>query len=344
MQAALAVAADLFALGERADAALALEQVLASQTLSALHDARQHEQIASLLLIAGKDDEACRHYAAAAGHYRNDGAPLGELRCRLQLGELAQDKEANTRAAQLAAELGHARLDRQQHRQLAALFEASGELALAVTHLEAALATPAVAVPVPSRRINAVAMRLQLLASELELSQLRKQPQQETEQDALSGNLTRAALNTRLPALIAAAHDGQSLSLLQITIDRFSEIRAQRARHIGDDVVRTVTALLRIDRRPAELLARIGDDEFLLALPGRDAEAAQQEAEILRQRIAGYDWASLHPALALSVSIGCASCLPGDSTDVLLFRADLARYLAQRGGGNHVSCAAEVSQ
>ncbi|WP_432723500.1 GGDEF domain-containing protein [Jeongeupia wiesaeckerbachi] len=336
-QSTLAVAADLFALGEHSDANRMLDQAMSEPALATLGDARANEQIAVLLAVAGRPVRACHHYALAAHRYLADGAGLGELRCRLQLSALGDDPQARIRAAALAAELDPIRLDRAQHLQLAGLFETQGELARAVTHLEAALAPAPQQLPASSRRIGTVAMRLQLLASRLELAQLRDQTAQETEQDGLTGGLSRAALHTRLPALVDNAGAGAPLSLLQVSIDRFGDIRAQRARHLGDDVLRTVAALLRLDRQPGDLLARIGDDEFLLALPATDATAALNTAESIRRAIAHFDWAALHPALSVSVSIGAASCQPGDSADILLFRADLARYLAQRDGGNRVS-------
>ncbi|MBM3117503.1 GGDEF domain-containing protein [Jeongeupia naejangsanensis] len=336
-QSALAVAADLFALGENAEAQHMFDKALAEPALATLDAARANEQIAVLLAVAARPARASHHYTLAANRYLADGARLGELRCRLHLAALGDDPHASRRATELAAELDPARLDRAQHLQLAGLFETRGDLASAVAHLDAALAPAAPLIPASKRRIGAVAMRLQLLASRLELAQLRDQTAQETEQDDLSGGLSRAALHARLPALVEHAGVGAPLSLLQVSIDRFGEIRAQRARHLGDDVLRSVAALLRLDRQPGDLLARIGDDEFLLALPATDAAAALDAAESVRRAIAHYDWATLHPALSVSVSIGAASCQPGDSADILLFRADLARYLAQRGGGNRVS-------
>ncbi|GHD67855.1 GGDEF domain-containing protein [Jeongeupia chitinilytica] len=340
---ALATAADLYALGDAAGADAALDYALAHPGLAGLQEARPNEQIATLLALAGRAGEARTFCMAAAERYRANGAPLGELRCCLQLAMLDDDPQHRHRAARLATGLAPDRLDRAQHRLLADLFEASGELALAVTHLDAALAPRPPVAHVPSRRISSVAMRLQLLASRIELSQLRDRTTRDSGQDRADGSLSRAALNARLPALIVAANDGVPLGMLQIAVDRFGEIRAQRARHVGDDVLRTVTALLRLDREAGDLLARIGDDEFLLALPGADADAARRAAEAVRRRIAEYDWTALHPALSVSVSVGAVACLPGDSADILLFRADLARYLAQRGGGNCVSNAEGVA-
>ncbi|AOY00740.1 diguanylate cyclase [Jeongeupia sp. USM3] len=331
--AALGIAADLYALGESPSATLALDQALAALPDAASGEARLNEQIARLQLAAERRAAAAAHYARAAQGYRDDGARIGELRCRLQLVELSGDAAARTRAGELATALARQPLDRTLHRQLAALFEAGGDLARAVEHLDAALAPLPPAPAQPNRRLNAVALRLELLVSEIELSQLRGRPDDD---DAC---LDRAAFDARLPALIAAQ---RPLALLQIAVDRYAELRAQRAGPVGDGILAAVETLLRTERRDGELLARAGDDEFLLALPGYDTAGAERLAEQLRQQVERHDWTALHPTLAVSVSIGCAGCQPGDTAEVLLFRADLARYLARRSGGNRVSLAEEA--
>ena len=96
---------------------------------------------------------------------------------------------------------------------------------------------------------------------------------------------------------------------------------------------RRITAHVRAD----DLVARIGGDEFTVALPavrtGQDAQAvAAKIHQALATPIAVDD-----SSIAVRVSIGIALAEPGDNADRVLRRADRALYRAKRTGRNRTA-------
>jgi diguanylate cyclase (GGDEF)-like protein len=87
--------------------------------------------------------------------------------------------------------------------------------------------------------------------------------------------------------------------------------------------------------RQADLVARIGGEEFLLVLPDANESRALEVCERIRQHVAGHDWAALSPGLAVTLSAGLASAPPYDET-ALATRADQALYRAKARGRNGV--------
>jgi diguanylate cyclase (GGDEF)-like protein len=85
-------------------------------------------------------------------------------------------------------------------------------------------------------------------------------------------------------------------------------------------------------------VARIGGEEFLLVLPEAPAERALEVCERLRQRVEAYDWATIAPGLAVTLSIGLTGAPPYDA-QVLTARADSALYRAKAEGRNRVVAA-----
>jgi diguanylate cyclase (GGDEF)-like protein len=88
-------------------------------------------------------------------------------------------------------------------------------------------------------------------------------------------------------------------------------------------------------RRPRDLAARIGGEEFVLLLPGAGRKDAYRVAESLRRAVAVLDAGLDGP---VTVSIGVSSQVPVGSvgSESLLQRADEALYRAKREGRNRV--------
>jgi len=61
--------------------------------------------------------------------------------------------------------------------------------------------------------------------------------------------------------------------------------------------------------------------------------------ERLRMAVLGIQYLVENRAIELSVSLGCATLLPGESMESLLRRADNALYVSKRDGRNRLSMA-----
>ncbi|WP_167336672.1 GGDEF domain-containing protein [Paenibacillus camerounensis] len=125
---------------------------------------------------------------------------------------------------------------------------------------------------------------------------------------------------------------GEPFSLLIIDIDHFKRINDTSGHQTGDYVLEKLGSLLRFHSREKDTAARYGGEEFVLILPDMAADEARLVAENLRleTQLAVWDTASL------TVSIGIATSVDGDTGETLLHRADKALYASKEGGRNRV--------
>jgi diguanylate cyclase (GGDEF)-like protein len=151
--------------------------------------------------------------------------------------------------------------------------------------------------------------------------------------DPVTGALTRAALDRRLPLALAAAERARGrFAVVLFDVDYFKSVNDAYGHARGDEVLRQVADRVRACVRPGEELFRQGGDEFVMLLPHTD----RAQALALAERIAGTMAAAPLPGtvpLSVSVSLGVAA-YPEDAvtSDSLLEAADRRNYLAKRRG------------
>lgn len=151
--------------------------------------------------------------------------------------------------------------------------------------------------------------------------------------DSLTNALTRRHLSEICQQeLQRCQRHGRVMSLLLIDIDHFKRINDTRGHQTGDMVlvqfVTTVQTLL----RSADVIGRLGGEEFVVLLPETSMDVAQVVAERIRTRVA----VMADPA-AFTVSIGLTTNLPiGDTVEAMLARADAAMYQAKERGRDRV--------
>lgn len=91
--------------------------------------------------------------------------------------------------------------------------------------------------------------------------------------------------------------------------------------------------------RPCDLVARYGGEEFAIVLPNTPNKGAMEVAEMvcaaIRRRRLPH---SANPLGILTVSIGCATGVPGfgQQAATLIQKADDALYAAKHNGRNQV--------
>jgi diguanylate cyclase (GGDEF)-like protein len=134
------------------------------------------------------------------------------------------------------------------------------------------------------------------------------------------------------------------LSLIIFDADYFKAYNDHYGHVAGDECLRKIAnTMTEIARRPADLVARFGGEEFGIVLPETDAEGALAMAEGLRRRIENLGFShAASPMGLLTLSGGCATMTPDGSETAthLLNAADEALYEAKRQGRNRVEMAA----
>jgi diguanylate cyclase (GGDEF)-like protein len=157
--------------------------------------------------------------------------------------------------------------------------------------------------------------------------------------DALTALPNRRAFEETFARAWAEARrrDGP-VTLLVVDADHFKRYNDRHGHAVGDRVLKELARALSAGvRRPGDLVARIGGEEFALLLPGTDAEGAVCVAESVHEAVAGIaveaEGVGVGPVTA---SIGLAFGLPGrgGSPADLLRLADAALYEAKAAGRN----------
>lgn len=152
--------------------------------------------------------------------------------------------------------------------------------------------------------------------------------------DPLTGLQNRRCAMDRLTALTAT---DQSTAVLMIDVDRFKSVNDAHGHAAGDAVLAAVAATLRESLSFAEILGRIGGEEFLAAFPVNCPSTARAAAERARRAMERAEIALPGAqTIPVTISIGVALWDPGMKMDEVLARADGALYQAKSEGRNGV--------
>jgi diguanylate cyclase (GGDEF)-like protein/PAS domain S-box-containing protein len=170
----------------------------------------------------------------------------------------------------------------------------------------------------------------QLIANQQRLDKL-------ANHDHLTGLPNRLFLQAHLPEAIARCQEsGQMLAVLFLDLDRFKHINDSRGHEVGDKLLQEIAKRVRAAVRPADIVVRMGGDEFVVVLhkvnlPDEVGIAATRINEVLSAPVM-IDGR----ALVATVSIG-VSLFPRDGASMgeLLKHSDTAMYQAKDLGRNN---------
>lgn len=154
--------------------------------------------------------------------------------------------------------------------------------------------------------------------------------------DPLTGVLDRPYLLERLGEEVQRArHDGQSLALLLINIDRFSQLNDEFGRERCDDALRSIASTLRSCIRALDVPGRTKGKEFAVVLPETPLSGALLVAERIRKAVQDLGARS---GLFFTVSVGVVDIdlTEPEAPTTFLAQADDALFEAQRTGRNRV--------
>ena len=129
------------------------------------------------------------------------------------------------------------------------------------------------------------------------------------------------------------------LSLILCDIDYFKKYNDFYGHQAGDACLRQIAqAMVRVAKRPSDLVARYGGEEFAIILPNTDAEGAVQVAQLIGAEIKllNIPHAESDVSNVVTASLGISSQVPHPEMLVgsLIFSADRSLYAAKNQGRN----------
>lgn len=172
------------------------------------------------------------------------------------------------------------------------------------------------------------------------LLHLLQRTRRQAQSDPLTGLPNRIRFDEELEqALRQAQRSGQPLSLLLLDVDYFRRLNDNLGQQAGDEVLRILSTILRgRARRPRDLVARLGSDQFAVLLPETTPQSAAAIATTIHVDLANLATRPACPESTppFTTSIGIHTARAGEETTVeeIFQRADNALYQAKQDGRN----------
>lgn len=154
--------------------------------------------------------------------------------------------------------------------------------------------------------------------------------------DPLTKVSNRTYLGMYLPGFVQEhLESDQPGSAIICDIDYFKKINDTYGHQAGDEALVTFAGVLQSTARESDVIARYGGEEFVIICPGCTNSAATARAEEMRRAV----METPVPALGggtMTASFGVTELQRGDTSELLLARADRALLQAKEEGRNRV--------
>jgi diguanylate cyclase (GGDEF)-like protein len=155
--------------------------------------------------------------------------------------------------------------------------------------------------------------------------------------DSLTGLANRQLLHDRVSQAIASARrDKGAMAVVYLDLDGFKEVNDSLGHDAGDRLLEMVGKRLVATVREVDTVARVGGDEFVIALSQiarRAGDAAKVASKLVRAVSRRYDIGGRSVDLTVSAGVGIYPA-HGEEAATLLKSADVALYEAKRSGKN----------
>jgi len=159
--------------------------------------------------------------------------------------------------------------------------------------------------------------------------------------DSLTGLLNHTTTKEQLSIeLSRMRRSGLSLAFALIDLDHFKSVNDTYGHPIGDQVLKTMSNMLKQRLRMTDIIGRYGGEEFAVALPDVSPSNAMVVLDKVREAFAQIQ--QIHSGGEFTVTLSCGVAMFPDFDDVpsLTEAADQALYEAKSKGRNRVVLAA----
>ncbi|DAB38828.1 MAG: hypothetical protein A2023_06140 [Sulfuricurvum sp. GWF2_44_89] len=170
--------------------------------------------------------------------------------------------------------------------------------------------------------------------------------QELSDRDYLTGLYNRRKFEEFLTyEVMRSVRHHHKFTVLMIDLDNFKYINDTYGHASGDLVLKEVTNIFGSNLRNADVLARIGGDEFAVILPETPYESGYAVVEKLRSSLESTPISLMFDQVSLTASFGIAEYPEqGENITALLTGSDLAMYKAKRAGKNTIARADQSDQ
>ncbi len=162
--------------------------------------------------------------------------------------------------------------------------------------------------------------------------------------DQLTGLYNRRYVEPHLARMAEQSRATQrEFAVMMLDIDHFKSINDRFGHAAGDKVLIEISKRLRENLRAIDLVARIGGEEFMIAMPNTNHDQGQYAADRLRRLISskpfllGPDLPALNVTMSVGVAIDGLHQLDRYQIDHMCHRADEALYAAKNAGRDTVA-------
>lgn len=156
--------------------------------------------------------------------------------------------------------------------------------------------------------------------------------------DALTGLINRREFERRLCRVLETSRTtDQEHALAYLDLDQFKIINDSCGHAAGDELLRQLSGLLKVQIRKRDSLARLGGDEFGVLMEHCSVRQAMRVAEALRKAAENFRFLWEDKSFRIGVSIGLVSINKiSMDMDNILKAADAACYTAKQQGRNRI--------
>jgi diguanylate cyclase len=192
-------------------------------------------------------------------------------------------------------------------------------------------------------QIRRAFLAAKLQTTSREIGALRQQlavVQAESQTDPLTNLPLRGAFRRSLDDALRHADDtNEPLAVMLCDIDYFGSFTDNFGQQLSNELVRATGLLLKFHLRPTDTVARFDDDEFAVAIANTTIAEVTQLAEKFRQTLMRNELVKVpieKGSGRVTVSIGLATLVKGDTAQMLLDRAAAGLKVAKTEGRNRV--------
>jgi len=157
--------------------------------------------------------------------------------------------------------------------------------------------------------------------------------------DSLTSLLNRRAFTELVDGYLKRVEESEKRvggALLVIDVDHFKTVNDKFGHTTGDEALKLIARTIRDSVRDADLVGRVGGEEFCVFMPGQGPEGAAAVAERIRFAVTQAEFAPDGTRHSLSISVGGVAFDDVTPFSDLYRTADERLYAAKHNGRNRV--------